>query len=90
MILETYIRYLEEQMGDIEAGKPVTIQVTDREIFEQKVVKAIIAKSPDKLPEGENLWIKNEREEIGAVPWRIKVIEETGDLFIRPPEGLTI
>ena len=90
MELETYIKYLEEQMGEIEAGRPITIQVTDREIFEQKVVKAIITRSPDKLPDGENLWIKNEREEIGPVPWKIKIIEETSDLFMRPPEGLPI
>ena len=90
MELETYIKYLEEQMGEIEAGRPIMIQVTDREIFEQKVVKAIITRSPDKLPDGENLWIKNEREEIGPVPWKIKIIEETNDLFMRPPEGLSI
>jgi hypothetical protein len=77
-------------MGDIEAGKPITIQITDRDIFEKRVVKAIIAKSPDKLPDGDDLWIKNEREEIGAVPWKIKILEETGDLFLRPPEGLRI
>jgi hypothetical protein len=90
MELETYIKYLREHMAEIEEGKPITIQVTDREIFEQRVVKAIIARSPDKLPEGEDLWIKNEREEIDPVPWRIKIIEESSDLFIRPPEGLPI
>jgi hypothetical protein len=90
MVLETYIKYLREHMAEIEEGRPITIQVTDREIFEQRVVKAIIARSPDKLPEGEDLWIKNEREEIDPVPWRIKIIEESSDLFIRPPEGLPI
>jgi hypothetical protein len=90
MVLETYIKYLREHMAEIEEGRPITIQVTDREIFEQRVVKAIIARSPDKLPEGEDLWIKNEREEIDPVPWRIKIIEESNDLFIRPPEGLPI
>ncbi len=90
MVLEAYIKDLEAQMAEIEAGRPVTIQVTDREIFEKKTVKAVIAKSADKLPDGENLFIKNEREEIGPVPWRIKIIEESSDLFLRAPEGLTI
>jgi hypothetical protein len=90
MVLETYIRYLEEQMTDIEAGKPVTIQVTDRDIYEQKLVKAVISKSRGGVPGGQDLWIKNEREEIAPVPWNIKIIEEMDDLFLRAPEGLTI
>lgn len=90
MKLETYIRYLEEQKADIEGGKPVIIQVVDRDIFEAKTVKAIIAKTPEALPEGEDLWIKDDKEEIDPVPWKIKIIEETGDLFSRPSRGATI
>ena len=90
MKLETYIRYLEEQKADIESGKPVTIQVVDRDIFEAKTVKAIIAKNPEALPDGEDLWIKDDKEELGPVPWRIKIIEETGEIFARPSRGARI
>ena len=90
MKLETYIRYLEEQKADIESGKPVTIQVVDRDIFEAKTVKAIIAKNPAALPDGEDLWIKDDKEELAPVPWRIKIIEETGEIFARPHRGAAI
>jgi hypothetical protein len=90
MTLETYIRYLEERKADIEAGKPITIQVVDRDIFEAKTVKAIIAETPAALPDGEDLWIKNDREELAPVPWRIKIIEETGEIFSRPNRGAAI
>jgi len=90
MKLETYIRYLEEQKADIEAGKPIIIQVVDRDIFEAKTVKAIIAKTSEALPDGEELWIKDDKEELGPVPWRIKIIEETGEIFARPSRGARI
>ncbi len=38
MKLETYYKYIEERKSDVEAGKPVTIQVVDRDIFEAKTV----------------------------------------------------
>jgi len=90
MTLETYIRYLEEQKADVEAGKPVIIQVIDRDIFEAKTVKAIIAKSSKALPDGEDLWIKDDKEELAPVPWRIKIIEETGEIYVRPSRGGSI
>ncbi len=90
MTLETYIRYLEERKTDIESGKPVVIQVVDRDIFEAKTVRAIIAKTPDALPDGEDLWIKDDKEELAPVPWRIKILEETGEIFARPSRGARI
>lgn len=90
MKLETFIWYIDELKADIEAGKPVTIQIIDRDIFEAKTVKAIIAKSPEELPDGVDLWIKDDREELSPVPWRIKILEEINDLFTRPDRGLHI
>ena len=88
MKLETYIKYLEKCQREIEQGDPVVIQVVDRENFEEKVVKAIIAKPPKALPGGNDLWIKNYREEIDPVPWKIKVIEEVSGLFTTPRLGI--
>ena len=90
MTLETYVRYLEEQKADIESGRPVVIQVVDRDIFEAKTVRAIIAKTLEALPDGEDLWIKDDKEELAPVPWRIKILEETGEIFARPSRGAAI
>lgn len=90
MKLETYIKYLEDNAADIKAGKPIKLPVVDRDIFEEKMVKAIVAKSAKELPDGVDLWIKDEKEELAPVPWKIKVIEEIDELFIRPSRGLQI
>jgi hypothetical protein len=90
MTLETYIRYLEEQKANIESGKPIVIQVVDRDIFEAKTVRAVIAKDREALPDGEDLWIKDDKEELAPVPWRIKILEETGEIFARPSRGARI
>jgi hypothetical protein len=86
--LETFIKYLEKCDKEIDQGDPVVIQVVDRENFEQKVVKAIIAKPPKKLPGGKDLWIKNYREELDPVPWKIKIIEEVNGLFTTSRYGI--
>ncbi len=88
MKLETYIKYLEKCQREIEQGDPVVIPVVDRQNFEQKVVKAILAKPPKALPGGNDLWIKNYREELDPVPWKIKIIEEVSGLFTTPRLGI--
>ena len=87
MKLESYRIYLEEHKAEIEEGKPLIIEVTDSDIFEKKLVKAIVAKSPEALPDGQDLWIRDEQTNIAAKPWRIKIIEEIDDLFTRKGQG---
>jgi hypothetical protein len=86
--LETYIKYLEKCQREIEQGEPVVIQVVDRDNFEEKVVKAILAKPPKALPGGNDLWVKNYREELEPVPWKIKIIEEVDGLFTASKLGI--
>lgn len=83
MKLECYAVYLEEHKAEIEAGKPFMVEVIDRDIFEKKVVKAIVAKTCEALPDGDNLWIRDEKTELSPTPWKIKILEETSDLFAR-------
>ena len=90
MKLEAFLPYLEEYKAEIERGEPITIQVVDRDIFEEKVVKALVSKSHEAFPDGEDLWVKNDREEISPIPWRVKILEETNDIWARPSRGLGI
>ena len=87
MKLESYTVYLEEHKAEIEEGKPFVLEVMDTNKFEKKVVKAIVAKSPEALPDGQDLWIRDEKAELAPTPWRIKIIEEINELFTRKPEG---
>ena len=87
MKLESYTVYLEEHKAEIEAGKPFVLEVMDTDKFEKRVVKAIVAKSPEALPDGQDLWIRDERAELAPTPWRIKIIEDINGLFTRKPQG---
>ena len=87
MKLEGYSVYLEEHKVEIEEGKPFVLEVMDTDKFEKKVVKAIVAKSREALPDGQDLWIRDEKAELAPTPWRIEIIEEINELFTRKPEG---
>jgi len=88
MKLEVFIEYLREHEDEIKRGEPFKIQVVDRDIFEEKVVEAIVVESAEAMPDGEDLWIKDEKEVLGPVPWKIKIIREMPDLLTRQSPGL--
>jgi len=84
---EVYLHYLTDHMKDIKAGNPIEVELTDQDIYEKKMVKAVIAKKKADLPGSDNLWIKNQREEIDPEPWGVKVLEEVGDLYYQGSRG---
>ena len=86
MNLEGYTVYLAEHKAEIESGSPFILEVMDTDKFEKKVVKAIVAQSPEALPDGQDLWIRDEKAELAPTPWRIKIIQEINGLFTRKPQ----
>ncbi len=44
--------------------------------YDTKLVKAELAKSAEKLPEGDTLWTRSETGYLHAQPWKIKILEE--------------
>ena len=38
-------------------------------------VKALVASSPERLPEGDTLWVRNEVGALSKDPWKIKILE---------------
>ena len=69
--------YLARNMADIEAGKEITSEVFFFEDASIRLVKARIAKDAEQLPDGEDLWIRNDEGRwIKKNPWRIKILEE--------------
>ena len=69
---EIFVRNLEQ----IEEGKEFEGEIRDARTCQVKVVKAVIASSAEKLPEGEPLWV---RALVGHLlvetPWRIKILQ---------------
>jgi hypothetical protein len=69
--------YLANNWSDVKAGKEITCELFCFDDASIHLVKAIIAKKPDSLPDGEELMVRNdEGQYIKDNPWAIKVIEE--------------
>ncbi len=69
--------YLAKNWADVEAGKEITCEVFFYDDASIRLVKARIAKEPDQLPDGEELWIRNDEGQwIKKNPWRIKILQE--------------
>jgi hypothetical protein len=68
-----YVRSLKE----LEEGKELEKLVTDVQTYETKNVKALFSSSPEKLADGEDLWV---RSPLGLLldekPWKIKIISQ--------------
>ncbi len=44
--------------------------------YDTKLVRAELSRQPDKLPDGDVLWIRSETGYLHPEPWAIKVLEE--------------
>ncbi len=75
-IYEILQEYLEAQQGDIEQGKPVIVEVRDKDTFERLVVRALIAPPGKELDGGDQLVLRDLAENVAADDWAIKIVEE--------------
>ena len=68
---EVFVRRLEE----LEEGKELQQEIRDAQTYERKNVKALVSPSPDKLPDGQPLWVRGMLGRLlDEKPWRIKKI----------------
>ena len=44
--------------------------------YDTKLVRAELSRQPDKLPDGDVLWIRSETGRLHSEPWAMKVLEE--------------
>ncbi len=71
---EVFVSRLEE----LEEGKELQKEIRDAQTYERKNVKALVSSSPDKLPDGQPLWVRGLLGRLLAEkPWRIKIIGES-------------
>lgn len=65
------------KVGELEEGKELQTEIRDVKTYQPRKVKAIFSSSPDKLPDGEPLWIRGMLGQLlDEKPWRIKIISE--------------
>jgi len=86
--------YLAKNWKDIEAGREIVCEVQSFGDGSCHVVRAQIAPSAERLPDGEELRIRTEDGEYKKEVWRIRISEELDadevDLGIPPPITLRI
>ena len=58
--------------------------------YNTQLVKAILASSPDKLPEGDTLWIRSWTGVLHPKPWAIKILADLGETLPGRPHDETI
>lgn len=75
-VYEILEEYVHGQRSDIDQGKPVTVEVRNRDTFERLVVKAQIAPPGADLEGGEQLVLRDLAENVSADDWKIVVLEE--------------
>lgn len=57
--------------------------------YNAKIVKAILSSKPDKLPDGDTLWVRSWTGVLHPKPWAIKVLSEIGETLPGRPSAET-
>ena len=72
-----YEMYVWDGLEKLANAGEIETEVRDAQTYNRKRVKAVISQASDKIPEGENLWL---RSPLGVLldenPWRIKILNE--------------
>ena len=77
-----------DDISALKQGEPVELFIRDTDQYEAKYVKAVVADSRDKLPEGEVLWLRYTRGLKRPQPWYIKIVQELEGLpMVEGPLG---
>jgi hypothetical protein len=70
-----------ERLSDLEENKETELVIRNCETYEARRVKAVVASSKDKLPEGDMLWVRALRgQKLTKEPWLIKITAELGGI----------
>ena len=71
-----------ERLPDLEENKQIELVIRDCETYEARRVKAVVASSKDKLPEGDMLWVRALRgQKLTKEPWLITITAELGGIL---------
>ncbi len=82
--MAVYEMFVIEGINEIVEGEEVLIQVRDGETYEERVVRAIVSRSPDKLPGADSLRVRGQKGRALPELWAIKVLEDKGSVADQP------
>ena len=77
---------LEELPEGKETGLLIRELTPGKQKYDGHNVKAILASSPDKLPEGDILWLRFWNGRLYPHPWVIRILEELGEFLPGYPQ----
>ncbi len=82
--MAVYETFIINDPDEIKEGEEALIQVRDAETYEQKIVKAIVSRSPQKLPGADALRVRWQRGQSLPELWAIKILEDMGSVMDQP------
>ena len=89
MLKKEYLTFV-DKLENIAEGKEIELLVKDLtsgpEKYDSRYVKAIVSSDPEKIPDGDVLWIRGGIGVLYPEPYAIKILKEVGEF----PGGTTI
>ncbi len=89
-----YLVFVEDMKKELVEGRELLLTIKDltpgKRKYENRVVKAIVSSSPDKLPGSDILRVRSWTGVLYPQPWAIKIVEEAGEVLQGIPHGETL
>jgi len=89
-----YLVFVEDMKKELLEGREILLTIKDltpgKRKYENRIVKAIVSSSPDKLPGGDVLRVRSWTGVLYQRPWAIKIVEEVGEVVPGIPHGETL
>jgi len=79
--MKLYETFIINDPSELIDGKEQEIHIRDAETYEQRVVRAIISSSPEKLPDSDSLRVRWQRGQPLPNLWAIKIIKDLGSVM---------
>jgi len=88
---EVFVRSIEKELVE---GQEVELTIKDLtpgpRKYENRVVKAVVSSSPEKLPDNDTLRVRSWTGHLYPEPWAIKIVKEVGEVLPGMPHGETL
>jgi hypothetical protein len=82
------------RIEDLQEGQESVLTIRDLspgpKKYNAKVVRAVLSRHPDGLPEADTLWVRSWTGRLYPQPWAIKILTEAGDYIAGRPHGETL
>jgi len=76
-------------IGQLTDGTEVELNIMDLtpgpRKYDSRLVKAVLFSSPERLPEGDTLWLRSYAGLLHSRPWTMKITQELGESIPVPP-----